>query len=192
MREPGPAYEFLMSRKSTALLKGPGPNEEELNKIIQIACTAPDHGRLYPFRFVAVQGEQQQVLGEVFAATVRREQPDASEFLVEKARAKALAAPLQVYVFCVKREGKIPHWEQQAAAACSAFGIALGAHALGYGAIWKSFGMAIGREFIEFFNIKPHETLMGWVNLGTSLKADGKLRAPVPLDDKLSLMGHFK
>lgn len=181
-------YEFLVSRKSTALLGEPAPSENELKKIIQVACTAPDHGRLYPFRFVAVRGEKQKALGEVFAATVLSQRPDAPHAMVEKARAKAFAAPMQVYVFCVHKEGKIPQWEQQAAAACSAFGVVLGANALGFGAIWKSFGLDIGKEFHEFFSMKPDESLLGWVNLGTPQRVDKSKRVAITLEDKLIVL----
>src|SRR5690606_3579680 len=49
----------LESRRSvaTGLLTTPGPNEEELHRILTIATRVPDHGKLEPWRLLMFEGE---------------------------------------------------------------------------------------------------------------------------------------
>ncbi|RYZ59568.1 MAG: nitroreductase, partial [Proteobacteria bacterium] len=48
------AYEFLWKRRSASILHDPKPGRHEIEQILNIAATAPDHGNLKPYRFVIV------------------------------------------------------------------------------------------------------------------------------------------
>ncbi|SMF60523.1 nitroreductase family protein [Pseudobacteriovorax antillogorgiicola] len=179
---------LMMTRKSTSLLEEPVPSPEQLKRIIHVACTAPDHGCLEPYRFVVVQGEARLRLADAFAATLKREQPDAPDAKIEKARSKALVAPMQIFIICSPKAGKIPLWEQQATAACAGFGLTIGAHGLGFGAIWKSFGLGIGPELDGFLALSEGESVLGWVNVGTPKRFDDSPRRDVDVDAKLTVV----
>src|SRR3546814_10758981 len=46
----------LTSRRSMKFLRAPAPKQEELDQILQAAMSAPDHGKLRPWRFVLIRG----------------------------------------------------------------------------------------------------------------------------------------
>ena len=43
-------------------LVGPGPSADELEQILTIAARTPDHGKLFPWRFVTVAAAQRDAL----------------------------------------------------------------------------------------------------------------------------------
>ena len=48
------------------------------------------------------------------------------------------------------------------------FAIALAAHALGFGAMWKSVPYTRGAGLVEALALGEREQLLGWVNIGTT------------------------
>ena len=72
------AYEALVNRVSHARLGEPAPTAGQLERLFRVALRAPDHGQLRPWRFLTVEGEARQQLGELFARALNAEQPDAS------------------------------------------------------------------------------------------------------------------
>ena len=62
----------LLSRRSIKLVQSPGPGEQELDLILRAAMCAPDHGRLQPWRFCLIRGENVQALGELAIAANER------------------------------------------------------------------------------------------------------------------------
>ena len=64
------AIETLLERNSHARLVEPGPEPEALNTILRAALRAPDHGRLRPWRYVVIQGERREALGQCFVQSL--------------------------------------------------------------------------------------------------------------------------
>ena len=64
------ALSLLKSRRSgrPREMVGPGPSDEELRQILEVAMRVPDHGKLVPWRFVIVGKDQR----EQFAVLLRR------------------------------------------------------------------------------------------------------------------------
>ncbi len=62
-----PMIEALFARRSAnaRMLASPGPDEAQLNQIVEAASRAPDHGRLVPFRFFAVADAARDRLADV-------------------------------------------------------------------------------------------------------------------------------
>lgn len=176
---------FLLNRRSSSVLVEPAPDRVTLEQILSVALTVPDHGRLTPYRFVIVEGAARerfaaallQVAEDALSAqsdhgVSAREGSSSAESLTEqqkaKIRQKAFAAPLQVVlVFSPRATQKIPEWEQMATASCTGYAITLGAHALGYGAVWKTFAYGSGSALRTLFQLKANESVLGWINLGT-------------------------
>ena len=73
------ALAALSTRHSIAppFLTAPGPDEGTLAQILSAGASAPDHGRLRPWRFIVIRGSARERLGEVFAEALRKRQPDA-------------------------------------------------------------------------------------------------------------------
>ena len=95
------AMECLLGRQSTpaANLVEPPPCDEEILQLLRSAMRAPDHGALRPWRFLAIRGERRKVLGDIFADSLTKRDPDAKVAEVEKARGKPLRAPLVMAVW---------------------------------------------------------------------------------------------
>lgn len=175
-------YRFLSERRSASILNEPAPSRAELTKILNVAGTVPDHGKLMPYRFVVFEGESREkfAMGLVNAANENRHEP-LDDKLVPKIKAKAYAAPLQVLlIHSPVASEKIPDWEQMASASCTGYALVLAANALGFGAVWKSFAYDAGSELKKLIDLKTGEKILGWVNIGT--EKDRQATPPSPLD----------
>ena len=58
--------EFLKKRRSVLArnMTAPGPDDAQLRELLSIAARVPDHGKLAPWRFVVLQGDDRAKLGE--------------------------------------------------------------------------------------------------------------------------------
>lgn len=159
---------MLRDRRSRPALTGPAPDRDELRTLFEVACSGPDHGRLRPWRFLVVSDGGLAQLGDAFAAAHAEREPAASPAELDRSRGKALRAPMIVVVVGRPRaHPKIPVWEQRAAAACSAYGVVLGAHALGYGAIWRTGWYGEAAKVRAHLGLVDGEEVTGWIYLGT-------------------------
>jgi nitroreductase len=164
----GAAIDVILSRRSHAALVAPGPSAAQLAHILRAATTVPDHGGLRPYRFLVSEGAGRARTGDALVGAMREARPDAPEAALAKVREKAFAAPTQVLLVASPRVGhKIAEWEQLATAACTGYAIALAAHALGLGAIWKNAPFDRGAALCTLLGLAPHERLLGWINVGT-------------------------
>ena len=108
--QPSPDTLALMARRrsaSAAFLAAPGPTPEELDELLRLAARAPDHGKLFPWRFLILEGEAKAALVREFErlATV---QPNPDKALA--ALAKLRNPPLTVAVISRVTECNIPEW----------------------------------------------------------------------------------
>ena len=102
--------------------------------------------------------------------------------ILAKVRQKAFAAPAQIALIAAPKVGsKVPEWEQVTSASCTGFAIALAAHALGLGAIWKTSPVTDGVELRRVLGMNEADSFLGWVNVGT-LAPDAQLSASVDRD----------
>jgi nitroreductase len=161
------ALDLLLNRVSVTRLADPAPNAAQLDLIFRAALRAPDHGQLRPWRFLTVQGDARERLGEVFVEALGLRQPDAAEVLVVIAR--------------VLPHPKIPDSEQVLAAACAAHGVLLAAHAQGLGAVWRTGEFAYDRHVAQQLGLAENEQVLGFIYLGTP---EGNLRTPPELDPR--------
>lgn len=176
------ALQPLLTRRSTTALRPPGPNADELEAILAAATTVPDHGGLRPWRFVIVDGDARAAFGEALAQAAADARPELDDVALERIRAKAFVAPTLIAVAArIVASGKVPAWEQEASAACAGYAIALAAHQLGLGAVWKSAPVHHGPAIEKVLDLTPDDRFLGWVNLG---RIDGaRDSAPRPIPD---------
>lgn len=162
------ALTLLTQRNSATRLSDPGPEPETLATMIRCALRAPDHAALRPTRFLIIEGESRQRLGQVFADALRRRKPNASDDEIQKNRVAPLRAPLLVVVIAqIRANPKVPVIEQQLAAGCAAHGLLLAAQALGFGAIWRTGDNAYDPAVRSALGLAEHEEISGFVYIGT-------------------------
>ncbi|HEX2762476.1 MAG TPA: nitroreductase family protein, partial [Allosphingosinicella sp.] len=127
---------YLRTRRSGRPrdLVGPGPDAEQLRRILAIAARTPDHGKLAPWRFIHVSRERRAAFAEALEAALRAGKPDEplARLEIEAAHRFATQAPELVILVSSPVEGtKIPLWEQELSCGAVAMNLLHATHALG-------------------------------------------------------------
>ena len=153
-------------------MKEPGPNAAELQTILTAAARVPDHGKLFPWRFILFEGDARARMGEVLARALKETDPDAATpERLDMERARFLRAPVIVGVVSRVRDG-IPDSAMGTATVgwrpvCQTMLIA--ATALGYVANWLTEWPAYNPRVAEGLGLgEPGERIAGCVYIGTS------------------------
>ncbi|NNG03077.1 MAG: NAD(P)H nitroreductase [Inquilinus sp.] len=174
------AIDALISRRSAIRLVDPAPSGQALEQILTAAARAPDHGKLRPWRFILIRGDDRKRLGAVFADAMLEQDPDAPEPLVEKRRQAPLRAPLIVTVAAKvdHTHPKIPAIEQIVAAGCAAQNIMVAAGALGFGCMWKTGAPAYDPAVKQALGLAETDEIVGFLYLGTEPTEPPQVRRP--------------
>lgn len=176
------ALELLHSRNSAPKLTEPAPSGEVLDNMLKAAIRAPDHARLRPWRFLTIQGDARQRLGELMVAAGRQraEQSGQAPLSAEdcaKVQAKALRAPLIIVVVVkLSEHPKVPVIEQRLSAGCAAHSLLLAAHAQGFAGIWRTGANAFDKTVFAGLGLVEDEEITGFLYLGS---VDGRYK-PLP------------
>lgn len=158
----------VVERRSIGQLDDPGPTVEQLGAMLEVAGTAPDHGRLRPWRFIVLRGTAREELGAAFARAVALRTPDTSAAELDKVARKALRAPAIVAVVArVIPHRKVQPWEQVVAAGCAAQNLCIAATAYGFGSMWRTGWLAEHPAVLAHLGLDAHEQVVGLVYLGT-------------------------
>ena len=145
----------------------PGPSEAELERILTIAARTPDHGKLFPWRFVIVSTEQRAALADLLAAALPESDPAAGPAHYQKALEFAHQAPtLVVLVSAPVADHRIPLWEQILSVGAAGMNLLIAAHALGYVGGWLT-GWAAYSERVRAAFCEPGERIAGFLFLGS-------------------------
>ena len=114
------ALDALLNRVSVPRLLDPAPTAEQREVLFAAAMRAPDHGHLQPWRFLTVEGQAREQLGEILAQAALAQDAEAPQAVVDKARNGPLRAPLVVVVIAKLQDHvKYPKSEQLLAAGCA-------------------------------------------------------------------------
>ncbi len=158
-------------------LTDPAPDEAQLAEILQVAMSAPDHGRLYPYRFITIRGDARYRLSEIFVQATRQREPDVDAAYLAKQREKPLRSPLIVVVVASLVESeKIPEIEQMLSAGAAAHNVLLASNALGFGSVWLTLGFGsvwlTGANAYDDYvcgelGLAENERIIGFIFLGT-------------------------
>jgi nitroreductase len=158
-------------RRSYGRLGPPAPNDAQLRDLVAAAVAAPDHGRLRPWRFVAVRPEAYTRLGEVLADALRArhaaEGIEPTPAQLDKEHTKLGRAPLVVVAAARYQPGPIPRPEQLAAVAAATQNLILAAEATGFGSMWRTGPAAYDDRVKEALGLDPTDGIVGFVYLGT-------------------------
>jgi nitroreductase len=165
------ALEAVLTRQSVppVFLGEPGPEGAALERILAAGASAPDHGKLRPWRFIVIRGPARARLGEVFAAALLKRQPEAPAAAIEQERARPLRAPLLIAVAAKidPQHPKIPEIEQILSTAAAAQNILIAAHAEGFGAKWLTGANAYDEHVKDALGLAPSDRLVGFIHLGS-------------------------
>jgi nitroreductase len=165
-------FAAIQTRSSAGRLTEPGPTAQELDRLLQAAGTAPDHGRLKPWRLIVLKDGLREAFtaAAVEAKRVRLPAMTAEQIISE--RAKISRSPAIVVIGCAvnREQTKVPEIEQVVAAGAAAQNLFLAAHDLGYGVMWKTGAAAYDAAVKATVGLRPDDHIVGIMHLGTRLK----------------------
>jgi nitroreductase len=148
-------------------MTGPGPDADQLGKILKCGARAPDHGKLFPWRFLIIEGKGRQRAGDILAEVMEAEGERAKQ--VEEERDRFARAPVVVAVISAAREQhKIPVWEQELSAGAVCQNMLIAATASGFVAQWVTEWYAYHPVVKERLGLKAGERIAGFVYIGTA------------------------
>lgn len=167
---PRPSEELrarLAGRRSAPAqaLTAPGPPTTELDDILSLGARTPDHGKLFPWRFVVLGPVARADLAERLRPLAAR-QPDPAK--AAKVLVKLTAPPVTVLVISSPVAGhKVPVWEQElsAGAVCMNLEHAAGAH--GYAASWITDWYSYDPDALSLLGLEAGERVAGFIHMGT-------------------------
>jgi nitroreductase len=173
--------EGIQSRTSPKKLDAPAPSAAHLEQIIRAGTRAPDHGRLRPWRFAVFEGAAREKLGDAMANCLRSRVPNSPQEHLDAERGKAMRAPTIVVVGAKISKGKIPEIEQVNAVSAGVQNMLLAAHALGYGAMWKTGAAAYDPSVKALVGLAPEDHIVALVYLGTVVTPGPLVEAPLDI-----------
>lgn len=157
-------------------LTGPGPSRDEVERILLLGARTPDHGKLFPWRFVVLGPQSRADLAEQLLPLADR-QPGADKAL--KVLSKLTAAPLTILVIASPVDSqKVPVWEQHLSAGAVCMNLEHAANALGYSASWITDWYSYDAEATALLGVREGELVAGFIHIGTL--AEAPLERPRP------------
>lgn len=180
------ALDSLITRQSAKTYGDTAPTKEHLAQVLQSAVRAPDHGRLRPWRFMLIEGNQRRKFGDLLAASALRRVPGLAEGDLQRERDKAMRAPLIIVTACRVVPGtKVPAIEQLMAVGAATQNILLALHALGYAAAWKTGEAAYDAEVKKALGLSVDDHLVGFVYTGGGMGATFAPGKPASVQDAM-------
>jgi nitroreductase len=185
-----PIVDFLRNRRSVvaANLAEPGPNEDELNTIIEIGLRVPDHSRCGPWRIQIIRKEGQAKLGELYGDLFAKEDEEPTEEKISYWRQRPQSAPILLAITCypnMEKMHKIPLWEQILSGGAMCQNILNASHAMGYSAQWLSEWPAYHNDVKNFLGHKEDIEIYGFMFIGTAIEPP-KERKRIGAEDVVS------
>jgi nitroreductase len=158
---------FLARRRSASALtlRAPGPSSAEVEDMLRLAVRVPDHGKLFPWRFIVLEGERKAVVAERLDA-IARARPDGAKALA--ALGKFNAPPLAVCVVSHVVESDIPEWEQVLSAGAVCMTLVNAASAMGFGANWITDWYSADEAAKAAIGVPAGDRVAGMIYVGTA------------------------
>jgi nitroreductase len=165
-------FDAIASRSSAKVLAEPGPTPEHLQRLLEAAARAPDHGRLKPWRFIAVNGTAREAFANAVAEARRDQIPTFTDEQMELEREKIRRSPSILVAGCAVRRdiAKVPEIEQVIAVGAAVENLLLAANDLGYAAMWKTGPAAYSAKVKAAVGLAPDDHIVAIVHLGTKVK----------------------
>ncbi len=165
-------FDAVQTRSSAARLAEPGPKPQDLDRLLQAAERAPDHGRLKPWRFIVLRGAMREAFTAAAAEAKRARLPGMTADQLMAERDKMNRSPTIVVVGCAvnREQTKIPEIEQVVAVGAAAQNLFLAAHDLGYGVMWKTGAAAYDAAVKASVGLKADDHIVAIMHLGARLK----------------------
>lgn len=164
-------------------MAAPGPDGEQLARILAAATRVPDHGKLAPWRFVVVPEDKRDafaaLLHDAYAAqkdVVGRLERAAIEQFAHQAPCLIVALSMPAHA------STIPIWEQELSAGAACQNLLIAAHAEGFVGSWLTGWAAYSPMVCAAFGGGAGARIAGFLFIGTPTRALDERPRPAPAD----------
>ena len=168
---PSPELRRRLAQRRSApaqALTAPGPTEVEIAEILTLGARTPDHGKLFPWRFVVMGPLSRAAVAERLAAlAVAKGLPGKAQAVL----AKLVNPPLSILVVSTPVADTHPIREQQLSAGAVCMNLEHAAGALGYSACWITDWYSYDPEALALFGVSDGEQVAGFIHIGTATEA---------------------
>jgi len=184
-----PSVLKYMAKRRSALVRAmtePGPSPEQLALILRLAARAPDHRKLFPWRFLVFEGKTRKDFGDHLAKAFKADCPDAPLDRIEFERCRFERAPLVVGVVSSPKECPrgTPKWEQELSVGAVCMNMLLAARASGFAAQWLTEWYAFDGRINGVLGLQDNERMAGFIYMGTG--SEDPAERPRPNVDALT------
>lgn len=157
----------ILNRASEPRLIAPAPDRKLLDQVLACAARAPDHALLRPWRYLVVEGEGLDALGNLFASVAEDpDQPLGKD--PDKLRRMPLRAPMMIIGICSPRpHPKVPEIEQVMSAGVGLGYALLALEAEGFGGMWRTGDLAYHPRIRQGLGLTTDEKIAGFLYVGT-------------------------
>ena len=166
--------EFLTTRRSVLArnMTAPGPSGDALRALLEIAMRVPDHGKIAPWRFVVLEGDDRAALGAVAAHALGDEDGSVA--------AQFTRAPVVVAVLATpKAHPKVPRSEQILCAGAACMNLLVAAQSQGFAAQWLTGPAAYDDAVKAALGGGANDEIAAFIYLGTAVEAPSERARPV-------------
>jgi nitroreductase len=165
-------FAAIQTRSSAGRLAEPGPTPQQLDQLLQAAGTAPDHGRLKPWRLIVLKDGVREAFTAAAVQAKRVRLPAMTAEQMASETAKISRSPAIVVIGCAvnREQTKVPEVEQVVAVGAAAQNLFLAAHDLGFGVMWKTGAAAYDAAVKATVGLAPDDHIVAIMHLGTRLK----------------------
>lgn len=161
------ALKTRRSVKPKELGTGPGPTDEQLQAILEIATRVPDHGKLAPWKILVLKREGQEKLGRIASDRFTQIYAETNEAQRAFEAARFTRAPLVLAILSTPKESvKAPRWEQEMSAGAVCTNILHACHAMGLGASWLTEWVAFDPAIIKALGGDIETKIAGFIYIG--------------------------
>lgn len=164
-RSPDMLHRLATRRSAPAqALMDPGPSVGDIDTLLTLAARTPDHGKLFPWRFVVLGRQTRADLAERLAVmAVEKGLPGKATAVL----AKLTAAPTTVLVISTAAPASKPVWEQELSAGAVCMNLEHAADALGFSSSWITDWYSYDADALALFGVHEGEKVAGFVHIGT-------------------------
>ncbi len=157
---------FLATRRSASALAltEPGPDAAQLADLLRLAGRVSDHGKLFPWRFIVLQGEAKARFADGLR-NIAKTRTDTDK--AQTALGKLVNPPLSVAVISSPKPGNIAEWEQVLSAGAVCASLINAASAAGFGANWITDWYAYDDAATTLLGLDAGERVAGFIYIGT-------------------------
>lgn len=162
---------YMKTRRSMPAfqMKEPGPSRGELEEILTLATRVPDHGKLAPWRFIVMTGDERARISFECAAIAKADKPDLSAEMVKVEETRFTRAPVVIAVVSTAAPHfKVPEWEQVMSAGAVCLNLVIAANALGYVSNWLTEWMAFDERAHTILGVTKGEKVAGFIHIGST------------------------